>query len=315
MTTNRRDFLRAGGAALLLFGGIPSASWAAPNAALRLIEPLGRPSVVWTALGTLQPALGQILGCAVELQTVTGDDGLNALHAAADATAAETRIFGGPVMATQYAETIRPYDVKLEGLTPIAKLTEGFSVAIFVKAGGAIGDWPSLAKRASSSPVAVSSLERATAAYIADLMIERKARLPMATTLRPTIAAVVDDVLQGRADAGIIPTVLVARQPGDLLPLATFGARRNARLAHIPTFAELMGDPKLAFTESVGAFGPAGLSKEARARLESAFLAAGQDEGVMSASEGTDFPVAVKDADTLVATMARNRRVLDTILT
>ena len=60
-------------------------------------------------------------------------------------------------------------------LLPIAKLTNGFSVALFAKQGSPLKTWAELA--AAETPLKVSSLQRATAAYVAALMIERKGGL------------------------------------------------------------------------------------------------------------------------------------------
>src|SRR5689334_18974994 len=67
---------------------------------LRLIEPLGKPSVTWTVLDLLRPALAQYLKCAVVGQTIPGHDGLDAIHAVLEQHDGETRLFGTGVMAT-----------------------------------------------------------------------------------------------------------------------------------------------------------------------------------------------------------------------
>ena len=58
----------------------------------------------------------------------------------------------------------------------------------------------------------------------------------------------------GRSALGIIPTNLITKQLDRLQPIVSFGAKRNAVLNKTPTFAEVTGNPKLAFTESVGVF-------------------------------------------------------------
>ncbi|HEY8014740.1 MAG TPA: hypothetical protein VIE35_02880, partial [Dongiaceae bacterium] len=74
--------------------------------ALRLIEPLGKPSVVWTVYDILRPALQQQLKVEVTTETIPGHDGFDAIRAALEVHEGETRLFGSAVMATQYAETI-----------------------------------------------------------------------------------------------------------------------------------------------------------------------------------------------------------------
>ena len=80
-------------------------------------------------------------------------------------------------------------------------------------------------------------LERATASYVAELMIERRGRIATNVTLRDTILDVVEDVTAGNSDAGIIPTSLLTEQLDRLQPIVTFGAARNARLMPYKTYA------------------------------------------------------------------------------
>jgi tripartite-type tricarboxylate transporter receptor subunit TctC len=211
-------------------------------------------------------------------------------------------------MATQYAETIVKTDIHLADLLPIAKLTNGFSVALFAKQGSPLKTWAELA--AATTPLKVSSLQRATAAYLAELMIERKGRLATQVTLRDTIGEVVDDVTAGRSALGIIPTNLITKQLDRLQPIISFGAKRNAILKETPTFAEVTGNPKSSFTESVGVFASPKLAPAAAAALTNAFLAAGNDLDVADRTEAENIPLAINGPEILIETMKRNERVL-----
>jgi tripartite-type tricarboxylate transporter receptor subunit TctC len=280
--------------------------------ALRLVEPLGKPSVVWTAFDILRPALQQQLKVEVTMETIAGHDGFDAIHAAEAEHGGEVGLFGSAVMATQYAETIEKTDIRLEDLLPIAKITNGFSVTLFAKQGSPLKTWAELA--AATSALKVSSLQRATAAYVAELMIERKGGLVTEVTLRDTIGEVVEDVSTGHTALGIIPTNLIAKQLDRLQPIVSFGAKRNTILTKTPTFAEVTGQPKMAFTESVGVFATPKLAPAIAADLTNAFIAAGNDLDVADRVEAANIPLAINGPDVLVETMKRNDRVLRRIL-
>lgn len=293
-------------------GGRVRAQAAIPS--LELIEPLGEPSVIWTAFSYLRPVLAEKLGCDVSLRTVTGDGNLNAYDAMVAAEGAGVRLMGMALMATQYAGLADGYRLKVDDLTPIAKLSNGFSIALFTRREGGLADWDGAIAAAKGEPLTVSCLPEATAAWVAKLMLERRAGLAMTVTVRDTLGEVIEDVTSGRSAAGLIPTALVARDRAHLKGLVTFGAERNAVLFETPTFEEVSGQEKMSFTESIAAFGPPGMEPEVAAELAVAFVAAGLAPAIQATQESTLFPVVVNGPEILVEAMARNRRVLDDIL-
>ncbi len=313
---SRRNVLLAAGAGLTV-GPMVARTTRADGLipALQLVEPLGTPSVVWTAFNLLQPALQTILQCPVEVKTVTGNDGLKALQTVLEPSPGAVRLYGGPVMSVQYLEKTSGYGaVKLEDMVPIAKLSNGFSVALFTTQKSPLTSWSDAVEAANSAPLAVSCLERATAAYLAKLILERKAGLAMDVTLRDTLGEVFDDVQSGRAAAGILPTAFIARDRDGLRGLLTFGAQRNAILTDTPTYAEVSGQRKLAFTESIAALGAPGLDTPVATRLTDAFMTAGQDPTILQSQESALFPVVVNGPEILRGTLARDERVLDRVL-
>jgi tripartite-type tricarboxylate transporter receptor subunit TctC len=312
MKIDRRSVLALSGGALAA-GLLPAvrALAAAEIKSLTLIEPLGKPSVVWTAFDLIRPAVQKDLGCEVALRTVPGHDGFDAIRAVLASEPGAPALFGSAIMGTQYAERLLKAELRIESLMPIVKLTNGFSVALFAKQGGALKAWADVA---AAKPLKVSSLERATAAYVAELMMERKGGIATEVTLRDTIPEVIADVIDGRSAAGLIPTTLVTRQLDRLRPIVTFGAARNAVLAQTPTFAEVTGNRKLAFTESVGVFASRRLAPAVADRLIRAFVAAGQDPDIIDRAEAEALPLAVGRPEVLIETMKRNGRVLQRIL-
>src|SRR5262249_24566927 len=138
MKIDRRSVLVLSGG-VLAAGILPAirALAAAEIKSLTLVEPLGQPSVIWTAYSLLQPALQQNLGGEGTIHTVPGHDAFDAIQAAVTASTADApALFGSAVMATQYVGKIDTAGIRIETLTPIAKLTAGFSVGLFSKRGG-----------------------------------------------------------------------------------------------------------------------------------------------------------------------------------
>lgn len=317
MKISRRMILGLSGYALsgyALAGGLAStrlALAAQEMKGLHLVTSLGKPAISWTTFDLLRPALQQELKGEVVVETVAGHDGLDALHQVLQAAPDEPRLFGAALMATQYAWRIMNADVHLEGLKPIAKLTNGFSLTLFAKRGGALRTWADLA---AMKPLKLSSPQRHTAAYFAVLMMERKGGVTPDVTIRNTIGEVIEDVTAGRSAVGVANTTLVSMKLGELQPIVSFGAGRNAMLAGTPTFAEVTGNPKLAFTESIGVLGSPKLDPDLAARLTKAFLAVEQDPDVLDQAEAANIPLSINGPEILTATMQRNSRVLDRIL-
>jgi tripartite-type tricarboxylate transporter receptor subunit TctC len=313
MNINRRAVLRTGGYALALsLGPFRFAQAAADIKAVRVISPLSKPSIGWTALDLLRPAVQRNLNCAVVVETIPGHDGFDAIHAALEPHDDEVRLFGTGIMATQYVAKLVKTDIRLEDLLPIAKVTNGFSMTLFAKRGGPLATWADLA--AAKAPLKMSSLQRQTATYIAVLMAQRKGALSAEDTMRDTLGEVIDDVTAGRSALGIANTGTVARHLDELQPIVSFGAERNMMLSGTPTFAEAMGDPKLAYTESIGVFASPKLAPDIAARLTQAFMAAGNDMDVQGMAEAGNIPLAVNGPEVLADTMKRNEEVLARVL-
>ena len=312
MNINRRMLLSLSGYSLA--GGLASvkrAEAAQDMKALHLVTSLGKPSITWTTFDLLRPALQMELKGEVDVEIIAGHDGLDALHQVLGAAPDEPRLFGAALMAAQYAWRVTKSEVHLEDLMPIAKVTNGFSVTLFAKRGGALQSWTDLG---AAKPLKLSSPQRHTAAYFAVLMMERKGGVTPEVTIRDTIGEVIDDVTAGRSALGVANTTLVSMKLGELQPIVSFGAGRNAMLAGTPTFAEAMGNPKLAFTESIGVLGSPKLDPDLTARLTQAFLAVGQDPEVLGRAEAANIPLAMNGPEFLTETMERNSRVLDRIL-
>jgi tripartite-type tricarboxylate transporter receptor subunit TctC len=271
MRLDRRSVFGLSGGALLT-GLVPRLVRAQQMQRLRLIEPQGRPSFIWGMFFLLRPGLQQLLNCNVGLQTIPGLDFFEAIHAVLQSSDDDVGLVGAEIMSTQYSEKT---DIRLEDMTPIAKLMNGFSVALFTRRGGP-QTWAQLA--AAKRTIQLSTQGYATATYIAALMMQRKGRLPIHINLRRTIDQVISDVSSGQTDVGLLPTIIVAQD--QFQPILTFGAEKSAMLNGFPTFADVTGNPKLSFTESIGVFGSPRLSPDLASRLTNAFILAGNNPDV-----------------------------------
>ncbi len=107
---------------------------------------------------------------------------------------------------------------------------------------------------------------------------------------------------------------MVAKHLDELQPIVGFGAARNMMLSQTPTFAEVMGNAKLAFTESIGVFASPKLAPAIAARLTEAFMVAGNDMDVQGMADAENIPLAVNGPEVLADTMKRNDEVLARVL-
>jgi tripartite-type tricarboxylate transporter receptor subunit TctC len=284
---------------------------AAEISSLRLVDYVGKPTVPAAVLDILRPALQRQLKCDVQVETILGRSGLEAVESILVVEPGKPRLFCTPVMALQYSWKIAERGTPLERLIPIAKLTNGYSVTLFAKRGGRLKAWSDLA---AVTPLKVSGPGQLAPGYLAELMMAHSGGLKTAASMHDGASAIIDDVLSGRCDVGIVNTILVVKQLDRLQPIASFGAARNADLGQTPTFAEITGNPKLTFTESIGAFASPKIDPAVAALLTKAFLAAGQDEDAIDRAEAEDLPQAINGAEVLVGAMKRNESVLQRIL-
>jgi tripartite-type tricarboxylate transporter receptor subunit TctC len=311
MRLDRRSLLAFSGYALVA-GLVPvGCALAGEIKALSLVEPVGKASMPWAAYDLMRPVLQQDLGCAVTIETVLGQDGFATINSILTPKAGEVRLATCAVMAAQLAERTMQEQTHIEDLTPIVKLTNGFSVTLFAKRGGQLRTWTDVA---AAKSLKVSTMMRASASYLGELMMARKGGIAGEAAMTKGIPDVIEDVVSGRSAVGIVATTYVARQLDVLQPIVSFGAGRNAMLSQTPTFAEVTGNPKLAFTESFGIFGPPKMEPGMAARLTKALVAAGQNRAVADGAEAANIPLAVSGPEVLAETLERNQRVLEGLL-
>src|SRR5262249_53725511 len=163
-----------------------------------------KPAVTWTLFDLLRPGLQQRLSWKVALETIPGYDGFAALHEMLNTGGDRVGLFGTEIMATQFSEKT---DIRIEEMTPIAKLVDGFSVPLFAGRGSALGSWAVLAK---AKHLKLGIPGRATASYIAAVMMQRRAGLSFDPAFKGTVADVISDVSGGHTPIAILPSAIVA---------------------------------------------------------------------------------------------------------
>jgi tripartite-type tricarboxylate transporter receptor subunit TctC len=284
----------------------------APAESIAIVEPFGPGSPSEAAIRVLRPAIERELKVRLLIEHIgsaNGDAALARVMAAPPngrmllAITDASRIFH-----EQQANTAR----RLDQLAPVAKLTEGISLALAMPAGSPIDGWDRFAAEARARPLTVAGFGPSgpTAVFLA--LIERQLGVRFGTQ-RYDLDVEVLGAMARENEPGVLPTssALAQHALGRPAPvvLLTSGARRHPMLTNTPTLAEIAGNPRLAFTMSVGLFGPPGLAKETVAALDAALKAAGKDEAVRAQARRLSLPLAVDNAQALAAAMARTRRV------
>jgi tripartite-type tricarboxylate transporter receptor subunit TctC len=91
--------------------------------------------------------------------------------------------------------------------------------------------------------------------------------------------------------------------------IATSGARRSPELPEVPTLAELVGDPKFAYTISYGLFAPLQTERAMAARLTAALVGLKDDKSLHFQARLARIPVQIEGPQAVVETIARDRRI------
>jgi tripartite-type tricarboxylate transporter receptor subunit TctC len=198
--------------------------------------------------------------------------------------------------------------LRLESMTPIAKLTLGLSAALFVDQNSPIRNVQDFLAAAKTRTLTVSHGWCVGMALIrAFLGVPLNEQMMMEDR-----ASVVEAVRSGSADAGMFMTISLLPQPDTPPPpvrvLTTFGAKRHPMLPDVPTFAEVTQDPRADFTGSIAVFGPPGIPAETAAALTEAFLEAGRDSTVLNEAKQRNFPLDVQGPEVVRETIARDAR-------
>jgi tripartite-type tricarboxylate transporter receptor subunit TctC len=176
-------------------------------------------------------------------------------------------------------------------LTAVAKLHD-IPLALAVNASLGVATLPKFIERAKAAKGAMSCGVISTTAQALGKIFEQAAGVELVSVPYKGEAPALTDLLGGQVDATFIAPGTAAAQAGRLQVLAVASAKRLARIAQVPTFAEL-GLADLRRSGWGGVFAPAGTPRAVIERLSAAWMQAATSAEV---AEKTDAAGYVVDA-------------------
>jgi len=285
-----------------------------------LLVPGSSDDLLGTMALVIKPGLEDALEKPVDVAIVLGEDGGVAQDLAGRLPPDGDSLLVAELLTRAIDEALPDADQEttLNDLTPIVKLAQAISVALIVPEGSPLQDFDDFAEAAAQHKLTVSTFGRHSSSGVGLAMIARFLDLPFVYAERDSLSGVLRDIDSGLADAALVFTRVLTfpELTGRYRALATFGADRSPLLQkRAPTFAEISGDRKNAFTTSVALFGPPGMTDEVVARISAAFFrGVSTDQDVMETAARRGIDIVLKDDDVVVETMARDRNVVERVL-
>lgn len=317
MTFQRMEFQRREvllkAVAVAGLGFLPRQAAATETVRLMCGYGVGNPTDLCAQL--IQDGLSAALDEPVEFDYALGDAGRRAARHVIDSKPDGKTLLIAEVLNLILQDTSA--DPLLSRLMPIAKITRGFSTAIVVNQYSSIADWAGLlaAARTGRLKAATTGLDSTVGLLLA--LVEQRMKLSFDPVETASTKAAVDLLLTRRAELAAVDTRLALlhnkRDSTKLRIIATSGARRSSELPQVPTLAELVGDPKLAYTISYGVFAPVATAPAVAARLTAALLGMRNDKSLQSQARLADIPVQIEGPSAVLETIARDRRVAQDI--
>lgn len=299
------------GAAALTTAALVGRRATAATTAVRLICGFGVGNPTDLCAQLIQDGFSTALNEPVEFDYTLGQAGRRAALEVIDAPPDGRLLLIAEILNLILQET--PAEPLLSRLQPIAKITRGFSTALAVNQLSDIRDWTDLLIAAHASRLKAATTGRDSTVGLLLALIERRLKLPFDAVEVAGTNAAVDMLLTRRADIAVIDTRTAllhnARNRTKLRVLATSGARRSPQLPDVPTLAELVGDPKLAYTISFGLFAPLATPSPVANRLTAALLGLRNDKSVQTQARLANIPLQFDGPAAIVEAVARDRRV------
>jgi len=308
MRLPRRDALR--GTAALAAAGLIGCRATAATTAVRLICGFGVGNPTDLCAQLIQDGFSAALNEPVEFDYTLGQAGRRAALEVIGAEPDGRLLLIAEILNLVLQET--PAELLLSRLLPIAKITRGFSTALAVNELSDIRDWPGLlAARAGRLKAATTGADSTVGLLLA--LVERRMKLSFEEIAVPGTNAAVDMLLTRRADIAVVDTRTVllhnARNRTKLRVVATSGARRSPQLPDVPTLAELVGDPRLAYTISFAVFAPAATPSPVASRLTAALVGLRNDRSVQAQARLANIPLEFDGPSAIAEAVVRDRRI------
>jgi tripartite-type tricarboxylate transporter receptor subunit TctC len=308
----RRDLLHMT-AAVAGVGVVRSNAEAA--SAVRLISGFGAGNPTDLCVQLIQNGLEVALDEPTLLEYAIGETGMRAAREVIDSNP------DGKTLLVAEILNLVLHDARggnlLPRLTPIAKITRGFSTAIITSQYSGIADWESLLAAAKKSRLKAATMGPLSPVGILLAMLERRMNLSFDQQETDSTTAAADLVRLRRVDLAAVDTRLAllhnSRDNSKFRIITTSGARRSRELPQVPTFAEVAGDPKLAYTISYGVFAPARIDPAVAARLSAALMAIRDDDDMHFQARLAVIPLQIDGPSAVVQAIARDRRVAENL--
>ena len=307
--TSRRTALKLGA---VVAGSFMINRGALAADSIRLIVPWGKGSTAEQIYQLIQEPFAKAMGMPVIIDYVTGDG---------SKLATQETIRSKPDSRTlliHSANTLAMWEFEgdklLADLRPVAEVTRGKSLAIAVREDSALKDWQGMSTASKSS-----GLTMATSGGSAPLLLAMvKKRTGISFKMQPSNswASSAALLLSGKADLAYFATDWAltynetASAKDKLRLLATFGAERAPELPNVPTFAEIVGDPKAAFTFSIAVWSAATADKAFTDKATAALLSIAGNEAMHAGARKQRIPLQIDGPQVVLETLARDRRVL-----
>ena len=306
--TSRRTALKLGAA---VAGSFMINRGALAADSIRLILPWGKGSQVDQVSQLIQEPFTKAMEMPVVIDYVTGDGTkLGTRETIRSKPDSRTLLLNNPdILARWEFEG----DKLLADLRPVAKLTRGMSLAIAVREDSALKDWQGMSTASKSSGLTI--LTTGSERLLLDMV---KKRTGISFTMQPSNgwASSAALLLSGKADLAQFGTDWVltynekASAKDKLRFLATFGAQRAPELPNVPTFAEIVGDPKAAFAFSFAVWSAATADKAFTDKATAALLSIAGNEAMRAEARKLRIPLQIDGPQVMLETLARDRRVL-----
>ena len=310
--TSRRTALKLGAA---VAGGFMINRGALAADSIRLISPWGKGGQVDQLSQLIQEPFAKAVGMPVVIDYVTADGTKIATHETIRSKPdSRTLLINSPDLLARFEFE---GDKLLADLRPVAKLTRGLSHAIAVREDSALKDWQGMSTASKSSGLTMAT--SGVAPFLLDMV---KKRTGISFTIQPSNSwpSAAALLLSGKADLAYFSTDWAltynekASAKNKLRFLATFGAERAPELPDVPTFAEIVGDPKAAFTTSIAVWSAATADKAFTDKATAALLSIAGNEAMHAEARKLRIPLQIDGPQVVLETLARDRRVIQDVL-
>jgi tripartite-type tricarboxylate transporter receptor subunit TctC len=275
MNIGRRRFLHlTAGAAAMPAAAHPAIADDYPSRPVHLIVGFTAGAASDVNARIFAKAAGPILGQQIVVENKPGAGSSIAAHYVAHAPNDGYTLFL-PALSTLTNEIVNPTSPPLDlskDFAPIAQLTDGpFYLTVNPALGvHSVGELVALAK-AKPGELSYGSVGAGSLPHLAGVLFEQKAGIKLVHVPYPGSPESIVDLIAGRISMvfAVASSCIGQINAGQLLPLATTGAKRSSLLPKVPTMTEA-GVPGFGFNLWLGVLAPLGTPKPIIAKLADA---------------------------------------------